>query len=161
VATVTGFTAERMLEIENSTVIDGSVVGDDLILETRDGTLINAGSVIGPAGPTGPAASFAGYDEPMDDKGNVSGAVTLDFATHNVWRIVPTGNVTITFANLPAVGYITPGTLIVANSTYTITWPGGTKYPSGAAPVLSGETWLTMVARSTLVTVGAAWTGVA
>lgn len=53
-ATVTGFTAERMLIIENSTVVDGDVVGDNLILKTRDGTEIDAGSVRGEKGDTGP-----------------------------------------------------------------------------------------------------------
>jgi microcystin-dependent protein len=52
-ATVTGFTAERMLNIENSTVVDGEVQGDNLILQTRDGTPIDAGSVRGPKGDTG------------------------------------------------------------------------------------------------------------
>lgn len=51
--TVTGFTAARMLEIENGTVVDGAVVGDNLVLEKRDGTTINAGSVRGPMGPGG------------------------------------------------------------------------------------------------------------
>lgn len=49
-ATVTGFTAARMLEIENNTVVDGSIVGDDLILTTHGGTPINAGNVRGPQG---------------------------------------------------------------------------------------------------------------
>lgn len=53
-ATVTGLTAERMIEMENATVIDGNVVGDNLILITRDNTQINAGSVRGPMGPAGP-----------------------------------------------------------------------------------------------------------
>ncbi len=53
-ATVTGFTAERMLAIENSTVVDGEIVGDNLILLTRDGTEIDAGSVKGEKGDTGP-----------------------------------------------------------------------------------------------------------
>lgn len=52
-ATVTGFTAERMLEIENSTIVDGDVVGDDLILKRRDDATINAGSVRGPVGSPG------------------------------------------------------------------------------------------------------------
>jgi microcystin-dependent protein len=51
---VTGFTAERMLAMEDATVISGSVVGDDLHLQTKDGTDINAGNVRGPEGPTGP-----------------------------------------------------------------------------------------------------------
>lgn len=52
-ATVTGFTAARMLEIENSTVVDGEVTGDNLILVTRGGTQIDAGSVRGATGPKG------------------------------------------------------------------------------------------------------------
>jgi hypothetical protein len=52
-ATVTGLTAERMIEMENATIISGEVVGDDLILTTRDDTDINAGNVRGPIGPGG------------------------------------------------------------------------------------------------------------
>jgi len=53
-ATVTGFTAARMLEIENATVVDGNIVGDNLILVTKDNTEINAGNVRGPQGIQGP-----------------------------------------------------------------------------------------------------------
>lgn len=54
-ATVNGFTAERMLEIENTTVIGGTVdANGDLILSQRDGTTIDAGHVVGPIGPTPP-----------------------------------------------------------------------------------------------------------
>ena len=56
-ATVTGYTAQRMKRIEDETVVDGEVVGPDLILITRAGVQINAGPVQGPVGPTGPAAS--------------------------------------------------------------------------------------------------------
>jgi len=52
-ATVTAFTAERMLEIENNSVVDGDVVGDDLILTRQGGGTINAGSVRGPTGSPG------------------------------------------------------------------------------------------------------------
>jgi microcystin-dependent protein len=51
---VTGFTAERMLAMEDATVISGAVVGDDLILTTKDGTEIDAGNVRGPQGDVGP-----------------------------------------------------------------------------------------------------------
>lgn len=54
-ATVTGLTAERMEEMEAATIIDGDVVGDNLILTTRGGTPINAGSVRGPQGVPGAA----------------------------------------------------------------------------------------------------------
>ncbi len=51
-ATVTGFTATRMQAIEDSTVVGGEIdVDGHLILETRDGTLIDAGSAL-PALPT-------------------------------------------------------------------------------------------------------------
>jgi hypothetical protein len=56
-ATITGLTAARMLEIEAASVVDGDVVGNDLILARQDGSIINAGNVRGPAGPTGPMGS--------------------------------------------------------------------------------------------------------
>lgn len=166
-ATVTGFTAERMQQIEDESVVDGSIVGTHLNLVQRDGTVIDAGVVVGPqgvAGPQGPAganASFDGYTENITDLGNVAGVVTLDFALHNVWKITPTGAVTIAFANLPAAGKVTSGTLIVANSSFAISWPAGTQFPGGAAPALSGKSLISMFANSTQMMVAAAWTGVA
>lgn len=53
-ATVTGLTAARMLAIEAASVVDGAVdMAGHLQLETFGGSIIDAGSVIGPAGPTG------------------------------------------------------------------------------------------------------------
>lgn len=51
--TVTGFTADRMLAIENTTIVGGSVVGDDLMLTPRVGSAINAGNVRGATGSPG------------------------------------------------------------------------------------------------------------
>lgn len=51
--TVTGFTAERMRQIEKSTVVDGRVTGDVLRLVTRAGEEIEAGYVRGSQGPRG------------------------------------------------------------------------------------------------------------
>lgn len=48
-ATVTGITAERMLQMEAETVVDGDVIGDHLILTKHDGTTKDAGNVRGPA----------------------------------------------------------------------------------------------------------------
>lgn len=53
-ATVTGLTAQRMLEIEAASIVDGEVVAGDLHLTKHNGETINAGSVVGPAGPIGP-----------------------------------------------------------------------------------------------------------
>lgn len=52
-AEVTGFTADKMRIIENETVVDGAVQGDNLILMTREGVPIDAGNVRGPIGPQG------------------------------------------------------------------------------------------------------------
>lgn len=59
--TVTSLTADRMLAIEAASVVDGDVVGDNLILTKHDGSQINAGSVRGPQGTPGPV----GQDLPI------------------------------------------------------------------------------------------------
>lgn len=59
VTTVTGFTSDRMLAIENGTVVDGNVVGDNLILLTHGGTPIDAGNVRGPQGIQGPIGEIS------------------------------------------------------------------------------------------------------
>jgi hypothetical protein len=50
---VTGLTKERMISMENATIIDGNVVGNNLHLVTRGGTTVDAGNVRGPVGPSG------------------------------------------------------------------------------------------------------------
>lgn len=56
---ITGFTADRMLEIENGTVVSAEVNGDgDLILTKKDLSTVNAGHVIGPMGPGGPGGGI-------------------------------------------------------------------------------------------------------
>jgi microcystin-dependent protein len=58
-ASVTGLTAERMLAIEAASIVDGEIVGDNLILTKHDATTINAGNVRGPIGPTGPTGDVS------------------------------------------------------------------------------------------------------
>lgn len=53
--TVTGMTAEAMEAIRDGVVVDGEVVGDNLILTKYDASTINAGNVRGAQGPVGPA----------------------------------------------------------------------------------------------------------
>ncbi len=53
--TVTGFTAARALEIEESAIVGGRIVGDNLILTTRSGDDQTAGNVRGPKGNKGDA----------------------------------------------------------------------------------------------------------
>lgn len=75
-ATITGFTADRMLVIENTTVVDGDVVGDNLVLLTRAGTQINAGSVRGPQGIQGPIGP-TGPTGPTGPQGSTGAASTV------------------------------------------------------------------------------------
>ncbi|QFP94910.1 hypothetical protein SEA_OHMYWARD_28 [Gordonia phage OhMyWard] len=51
--TVTGFTAARMLAMEQATVIGGTIQGDELVLTTKGGQEILAGNVRGPQGVKG------------------------------------------------------------------------------------------------------------
>lgn len=61
-ATVTGYTAERMKEIEDKAIVSGTVVGGNLFLRPKNYPTepeINAGSVVGPTGETGPAGAVS------------------------------------------------------------------------------------------------------
>jgi microcystin-dependent protein len=61
-ATITGLTAERMLEIEGSSIVDGQIdVDGNLILSKHDGSTINAGPVLGPTGAQGPPGPQGGH----------------------------------------------------------------------------------------------------
>jgi hypothetical protein len=81
VATVTGYTAARMKAIEDGTVIDGDVVGDNLILTRHDGATINAGNVRGPQGVTGPQGPAGTPGTPSD--GSVTTAKLVDGSVTN------------------------------------------------------------------------------
>jgi len=65
-ATVTGYLKSKMDEINDSTIVDGNVVGDNLILLRRDGGEIDAGSVRGPTGD--PGVSEEDYIAGLADK---------------------------------------------------------------------------------------------
>ncbi|MET0786075.1 MAG: hypothetical protein ABWY25_05165 [Paenisporosarcina sp.] len=112
-ATITGFTAERMLVIENETVVDGEVVGDDLVLTTREGTPINAGNVRGPQGPQGiPGIGvdevWVGSDTPpttqefwydTDDAGPAYGGVPIGGETSQILTKVNDDNYNTTWVH--------------------------------------------------------------
>lgn len=53
-ASVTAFTAERSQQIEDESINDGHIVGEDLILVRRNLEVLNLGPVIGPPGVAGP-----------------------------------------------------------------------------------------------------------
>lgn len=51
---VTGYTAERIQQIEDQAIVGAEVIGDDLWMARNDTSTFNAGSVRGPEGPQGP-----------------------------------------------------------------------------------------------------------
>ncbi len=86
-ATITGYTAERMKEIEDSAIVDGDIVGNDLVLSRRDGAQINAGSVIGPVGPQGYAgeASFRVVTSTTRPTSPTIGLMIYESDTHRIF----------------------------------------------------------------------------
>lgn len=116
-ATATGFTAARMLEIENSCIVDGEVVGDALILTQRDGTEINAGSVRGPQGMPG-AAGAAGAAGPAGPAGAAG--------------VGPTGTISIFGGDTAPTGHLLCDGAAVSRSAYSALFTVlGTKYGAG------------------------------
>lgn len=108
-ATVTGFTAERMLAMEDATIIDGTVVGNDLILVTKAGVQINAGNVRGPQGNQGIPGPLTTVDADARylklTGGSVSGRITAN--TSEGLRIVhATGPFSSFYIDSTRVGYI-------------------------------------------------------
>jgi microcystin-dependent protein len=83
-ATVTGLTAARMLEIEGESIVSGEIVSGDLILTKHDGTTINAGPVIGPIGLTGPVGPASISAIPGEVKLWPGGVLPL-LATYGKW----------------------------------------------------------------------------
>lgn len=80
-ATVTGLTAERMLEIEAQTVVSGAIVADHLILERFDESTVDCGAMPpGPTGPPGPAGGMINGEIRM-----WSGLTLPDEGTYGKW----------------------------------------------------------------------------
>lgn len=114
--TVTGFTAERMLEIEDTTVIGGSVAGDNLLLEQRNGDTIDAGNVRGPIGPPGTGSIICtSTTRPSLTTGD---AGTIIYETDTGYEYLWTGTV---FRGRP-VGLIQRKTRVAAHDNTSATW---------------------------------------
>jgi hypothetical protein len=74
------------------------------------------------------------------DRGNLTGAITIDCAAADMQRIAMTGNISgITFSNVPASGRTFALTLELFHSGAgrTVTWPAAVKWPGATAPTLS------------------------
>lgn len=58
--TVTGYTAAHMDILSGQNIISGSIIGDNLVLTSRNGNTLSAGNVRGPKGDTGAIGTTAG-----------------------------------------------------------------------------------------------------
>ncbi len=77
-------------------------------------------------------------------RGNVSATATLDMLDGNYFMVTAAGSTTFVFANPPvsaANGGAAGGFILeLANGgAATVTWPSGTKWPSGTAPTLTSS----------------------
>lgn len=93
---------------------------------------------------------------------NASGAQAIDVAPQGYFAYTLTGNVTFSFSSVPATGTaiaITIELIQGGSGSYTVTWPGTVKWPSGVAPVLT--TTVGKIDVFTLITRdgGASWLG--
>lgn len=61
-ALITAYTKDKMREIFDSVIWDGSILGDDLTFERLDESTGNLGTVRGPAGPAGPTGDASQND---------------------------------------------------------------------------------------------------
>mgnify|MGYP000847491596 FL=1 len=99
-AAVTGFTAARMLQIENAAITGGAIVGDNLILTRHDTTTVNAGNVRGPQGNVGP-----------------TGEVTTAALNAAIEIITPNGRIPRVRATMSGLQTIAHNTITVLNWT--------------------------------------------
>lgn len=105
ITTITGLTAQRMIQIEQASVVSGRIEGDNLILTTKGGQPITAGNVRGPRGEPGP------YGGPVDATPTVTGGVRL------------TGNLKGTSIDPRVTGSL-DGTVTLTNAVATSTYGG-------------------------------------
>jgi hypothetical protein len=95
--------------------------------------------------PAGQSLSYpvlTGVREAIVNVGNATGAQTLNLQSGNIFQIRPTGNVTISFSDVPASGTFV-GVLIRHESdgstVRTYTWPTTTKWAYGEAPTMTAS----------------------
>jgi len=98
----------------------------------------------GPQGPQGVqgAKGDDGHILTLTDLGNITGSVSVDLSTGNVFTGTLTGNVTLSYTGLPASGKVVEFELrLLQDSTggRTVTWPSNGKWPGGAVFVLTTD----------------------
>lgn len=99
------------------------------------------------------------YVEVANNYGTVSGAQTINVLNGSMVSMTLNGATTYTFSGAPVSGNAASFTLELTNGgAYTVTWPSGTKWSGGVAPILtaSGTDILSFFTRDG----GTTWRGV-
>lgn len=79
--------------------------------------------------------------------------LTVNFTAAQLHRSTRSGALQILWSNLPSSGKVRVNTIVIANSVTSVIWPVGTRFPNGEQPDISGESWLSVIARGSTVTV--------
>jgi hypothetical protein len=150
-ASVTAFTAARMLAMEAATIVDGEVVGNNLILTRHDSTTIDAGSVRGPTG--SPGVSESEFLEQIE-RICPAATVRMTFATvADPGWILLNGHVEVACAsNYPALWSKVPAVYKTGNDFHT---PDMTSsFPIGGTPGTGGGSNTKSIGQPNLPNVG-------
>lgn len=114
------------------------IVTGQIIEVIYDGTQFQ---FISPAGYLNTTSANIGiYVEQLNAAGNITGAVTSNFALGRHYSATLTGNVTFTFSNPGATGFAVPYIFYLkqdATGSRTVTWPASVKWPSSITPTLT------------------------
>ncbi len=95
--------------------------------------------------------------EVVNNLGNVSGAVDLDYADGSYVVATVTDATTLTLSGIPLANRAIGMTLELSNGGTNVTWPGSITWVSGTAPTLkaSGLNLITLITRNG----GTTWLG--
>lgn len=132
-ASVTGLTAAKMLEIYNASIVDAEIDPDgNLILTTQGGTEYNVGDLHGPQGEVGPGGSVTTVN------GKTGSAITLTAAdvgaatAASVTAMVPAGTILLTGRSAAPTGYLLCQGQAISRTTYADLFAAiGTAYGTG------------------------------
>ena len=107
----------------------------------RSGTAIGFGTITGSSIAAGIGLSYPVLTGVREAIVTISGTgtQTLNLQSGNIFQVVPSGNITIAFSNVPSSGTFV-GALIRHQgngNAYTYTWPTTTKWAYGEAPTMT------------------------
>jgi hypothetical protein len=125
--------ASGFMPSSDKTKLDGFSAAGEYI--RRDGTVPFTGSQS--HGNNDITAIKTGTFNGEIDKGNVSGAVTVNWNDGAIQKLTLVGDATLTFTAPPGPTHVELLVIQDVNGGHAITWPGAVKWPKGNAPNLT------------------------